>query len=144
VVTAKVSVAQAIQESVGEAPLCWGIGQSVESRFSQSGRPNAFAELILRQQATRLARPHAVRLPRLFVIALTPTTVYLFDPPMREPRQPFASASRANLRVEAKRGLFWTRLTLEDVTDGRTMTMFFSRLAKGRKQILSSLPPATA
>jgi hypothetical protein len=140
-VMAKLGVSEAIESSIGEAPVCWGIGQSVESRYSQSGRPNAVAGLILGRQAQRHSLPNAVKLPRLFVIAITPTNVYFFDPPMREPRQPIVSASRTSLRTDAKRGWFWTRLVLEDEAEQRSMIVFLSRMAKGRKQILSTLQP---
>ena len=138
----KLGVSEAIESSIGEAPLSWGVGQSVESRYSQSGRANAVAGLILGRQAGKQALPNAVKLPRLFVMAITPTKVCFFDPPMREPRQPLVSASRASLRADAKQGWFWTRLVLEDEAERRSMVVFFSRMAKGRKQILSTLQPA--
>jgi hypothetical protein len=140
---AKLGVPEAIEESVGEAPLCWGIGQSVGSRYSQSGRPNAFAGLILRRQASGQVQANTVKLPRLFLVAITPTRVCFFDPPMREPREPLLSASRESLRPVVKQGVFWTRLTLEDTAEDRSMVMFMSRMAKGRKQILSALVPVS-
>ncbi len=141
----KLDIATAVQMSVGETPTCWGIAQSLESRYSAAASTASVGGMLggalLARRARQATLPDAVVLPRLFVMAVTQRAVYFFERPLDAPHAPVASVLLAGATVEIHRGLFWTRVVLHGGDPARSYVAYFSRMAKGRQEITDALAP---
>jgi len=141
----KLDMATAVEMSVGEKPTCWGIAQSLESRYSAAASTASVGGMLggalLARRARQAKAADAAVLPRLFVMAVTPRAVYFFERPLEAPRAPVASVLLAGATVEVHRGLFWTRIVLRGGDPSRSYVAYFSRMAAGRREITDALAP---